>query len=119
MSAEEGPKEACKTYVEQTKLLVALASAFVAAPVAVVPWLASHDQVRVLLAPSARLFLWAEIGFVSSILMGYVVLSTIAGWQQLNKFDVNRPATKWSSLLQIGSYLAGLWCFVRFLNAIL
>lgn len=119
MTADDGPKEACKTYVEQTKLLVTLASAFVAAPVAVVPWLASHDQVHILLDPSAHSFLWAEIGFVFSVFMGYVVLATIAGWQQQNKFDVNRPATRWCSLVQIGSYLAGLVCFVRFLRAIL
>ena len=33
----DGKKEACKTYIEQTKLLVTLASAFIFAPAVLIP----------------------------------------------------------------------------------
>ena len=113
----DGPREACKTYIEQTKLLVTLASAFIFAPAALVPWIAGKD--RALPNPDHQiiyLLLGAEASFVFSVMMGYVVLATIAGFQQVNKFDVNRPATRWCSILQIATYLLGLGVFVRFLQ---
>ena|ERR1035437_87861 len=116
--ADDGPREACKTYIEQTKLLVTLASAFVVAPAAIVPWMAGKDRILPV-SRSVHLLLWAEAGFVLSVFMGYVVLATIAGFQHLNKFDVNRPATKWCSRVQIVAYLFGLGLFVYFLQVAL
>jgi hypothetical protein len=115
--ADDGPREACKTYIEQTKLLVALASAFIVAPAALVPWIAGKERIPFDPPEAAvHLLFAAELSFIVSVLMGYVVLATIAGFQQLNKFDVNRSATKWSSRLQIVAYLVGLFIFVRFLR---
>jgi hypothetical protein len=112
---DDGPREACKTYIEQTKLLVALASGFIVAPAALVPWIAGKDKIP--FGESAvHLLFGAELSFIISVLMGYVVLATIAGFQQINRFDVNRSATKWSSRLQIVAYLVGLFIFVRFLR---
>jgi hypothetical protein len=48
-----------------------------------------------------------------------VGLATIAGWQHLNRYDVNRPATMYAGRIQIGSYLLGLALFVRFLELIM
>ena len=42
--ALEGKKDACNTYVEQTKLLVTLASVFVVAPAAVIPLFHGMDS---------------------------------------------------------------------------
>src|SRR5690348_5639214 len=113
--SDEGPKEACKTYIEQTKLLVTLASAFVVAPVALIPYLNGTGQGH---APIKNMtwLLYAEGGFILSIFAGYVVLATLAGYQQRNIFNVNRLATKISSLAQIVTYIAGLGLFVRVLQ---
>jgi hypothetical protein len=54
----------------------------------------------------------AEILFIASVLAGYVVLATIAGFQAANHFDVYRPATKYASLSQIATYLVGLLVFI-------
>jgi hypothetical protein len=117
-SLNDGPKEACKTYIEQVKLLVTLASAFVVAPAAVIPlfsgtgrMIASHDLII--------RFLKAELAFVGSVLAGYVALATIAGYQHRNDFNVHRTATRVVSILQILAYLFGLWQFVQFLLLIL
>ena len=113
----DGPREAVKTYLEQTKLLVSLASAFVLAPAAALPFIGNSSAV-----PAHSKFLClvgGEILFVVSILFGYLVLGSIAGSQHLNSFDVYRPATKWLSRLQIGSYLLGLIFFLVFLLGII
>lgn len=115
---QSGPKEACKTFIEQTKLLVTLASAFVVAPAAVIPLFISKDHIPVA-AVLVRPFLCAEISFVFSVLAGYVVLATIAGYQHQGLFNVHRPATRISSLVQIILYLVGLWEFIWFLRLML
>lgn len=104
-----GKSEACKTYIEQTKLLVTLSSAFLVAP----PFVLSHS-LSGLPTPLAdlKLFFAAEFLFIGSILAGYIVLATIAGSQDDESFDVFRTATRVSSLLQLFLYLGGLFSFV-------
>src|SRR5258708_6932529 len=97
-------KEAVKTQVEQAKLLVALASAFVIAPAAAV--VLSGTFVN------TWLFVFGEVGLVASVLLGYLVLGAIAGSQFKGDYDVYRQATIKLSLAQIGSYLVGLILFV-------
>jgi hypothetical protein len=108
---EDGRKEAVKTYIEQTKLLVALASAFVIAPAAFV----ALFKDRVAEGLSSSLLFWFVVSdglFITSVLAGYVVLGTIAGFQHLNQYNVYRPATKFASLAQIAAYLIGLAIFI-------
>lgn len=107
----DGPKEAVKTYMEQTKLLVTLSSAFVLAPAAVVGIYKDRAAVGLTNA-ELRWFVISELLFIVSILGGYVVLGTIAGFQMMSKFDVYRPATKWASLFQLATYIAGLVVFI-------
>ena len=118
MSDRDGPRDACNTYIEQTKLLVTLASAFVVAPAAVIPFIAGKDKIAAV-ASFVRELLWAEGAFVLSVLMGYVVLATIAGWQHRNEYNVFRPATMICSRIQITAYLVGLVLFVKFLTFVL
>ncbi|MCF8369344.1 MAG: hypothetical protein K9G76_09905 [Bacteroidales bacterium] len=103
MCNQEHHKDSIKTYTEQTKLLVTLASAFIIAPAATFT-----------LVPEANLYLliFSELFFVLSVLSGYVVLASISGWQAINKYDVDRPATRNSSRFQITFYLIGLILFV-------
>jgi hypothetical protein len=113
----DGAKEAVKTYIEQTKLLVTLASAFVLAPPAAVA--VFKDWITIGL--SRWLLTWfvvADILFIFSILMGYVVLGTISGSQHLNQYNVYRSATRYCSLLQFFAYIIGLGVFIYFAFAL-
>ena len=112
-SPVDGKIEAVKTYIEQTKLLVTLSSAFVIAPAGLVA--VFKDRVVAGLSFSQMLwFVVADVFFIASVLMGYVVLGTIAGYQHLNKFDVYRRATMIFSLIQIATYVLGLGVFIFF-----
>jgi hypothetical protein len=109
----DGTKEAVKTYIEQTKLLVALSSAFVLAPAGAV----AVFKDRAAIGLSKSLLFWfvvADVLFILSVFMGYVVLGTISGFQHVGKYDVHRPATRTCSMLQILTYLAGLVVFIYF-----
>jgi len=107
---EEGKKEAVKTYIEQTKLLVTLSSAFLFAPAALIAILKDRAAAN-LTASQLRWFVIAEVCFIVSVLAGYIVLATISGWQNVGRFDVYRPATRWWSLAQFFTYLLGLIVF--------
>ena len=109
--ALENKKEAIRTYIEQTKLLVTLASAFLLAPAGLVAVFKERASVGITTA-EAIAFVVAEGAFVASVLIGYVVMGTIAGSQDDGSFDVYRPATRWFSLAQFGLYLAGLIVFI-------
>lgn len=107
----EGRKEAVKTYIEQTKLLVTLASAFLFAPAGLIAILKDRSASH-LTFEQIGWFIVAEICFIISVISGYVVLATIAGSQDLGKFNVNRCATRLASLFQFFSYIAGLIVFL-------
>jgi hypothetical protein len=110
-TASEGRKEACKTYIEQTKLLVTLASAFLFAPPSLVAIL--KDKIAVGLTNKGMCWLLlAECLFVGSVLAGYVVLGSLAGSQDDGSFNVFRGTTRWLSIFQFVLYLAGLGAFI-------
>jgi hypothetical protein len=116
--SNEGRKEACKTFLEQTKLLVTLASAFVVAPAAMIPLFSGTGRIMASQDVITRFF-WAELAFIFSVLAGYFTIATIAGSQHRNDFNVYRPGTRIISIIQILAYLFGLWQFVQFLLLIL
>jgi hypothetical protein len=111
-----GKLEALRTYVEQTKLLVTLASGFVLAPAAAVSLFRPSDSQH---TPhlSVLLFVVAEISLILSVVSGYAVLGSIAGSQHDEKFNVYRPATRALSLLQLVLYVIGLFLFVLLIHA--
>ncbi len=111
--APEGKKDACGTYVEQTKLLVTLASVFVVAPAALIPLFQGDKGLQARLHVSG--LLWAERLFIASVFLGYVVLGTIAGSQDQGTYNVYRPATRYVSFAQILAYLGGLAVFINFI----
>ena len=99
----QNKKDACKTFVEQTKLLVALSSAFVIAPAAVKVFLELKGYFTLVSA---------ELSFIVSVLLGDAVLGTVAGSQFKGDYDVYRTATRVASLLQLVFYVIGLILFV-------
>ena len=101
--------EATKTYVEQTKLLVTLASAFLVAPAG----LLALDPTKVgTLRQHVCGMIMAEGLFILSVLTGYVVLATVVGSQDDGSFNVYRGATRFWSILQFAAYVLGLFGFV-------
>ena len=68
----ENKKEALKTFVDQTKLLMTLASAFIVAPAAAKAFVENFLDWRIIVA---------EILFLISVLFSYIVLGTISGSQ--------------------------------------
>jgi hypothetical protein len=106
----DSKKESCRTYVEQTKLLVTLASAFLFAPAALIGILKDRTAAG-LTGWQLRWFIAAELCFIVSVLAGYVVLGAVTGSQYDGKFDVYRPATRRWSFIQLGTYAFGLLVF--------
>ena len=100
---EIGRIEACKTFVEQTKLLVSLASAFVIAPPVVLSFIKIGLGWKIYIAESL---------FVFSVLSGYVALGAVAGSQHVGSFDVHRRAVQCFGLLQFCCYVAGIAFFL-------
>jgi len=95
-------QEACKTYIEQTKLLTTLASGFIVAP-AVVP-----DLLKVaVIGP----IVGAEIFFVISVLAGYLTIAAIAGSQHIGEYNVYSPTVRAFGLVQFMAYLGGIALF--------
>lgn len=115
---DAGKEEALRTFIEQTKLLVSLASGFVLAPPAVLSFLRRPDGKIPPVLPWGR-FISAEALLISSILAGFVVLGTVAGSQYDGSFDVYRPATRISSLCQLFLYLAGIATFLCMIPALI
>lgn len=101
-----GKKDACKTFIEQTKLLVTLASAFLVAPAVLL------GRGNEALGRELAIFLLAEVCFVLSVLLGYVVLGSIAGSQHSGKYNVYRKATRRLSMGQFTAYVLGMSAFV-------
>jgi hypothetical protein len=95
-------QEACKTFIEQTKLLTSLASAFIIAPAVVSNFLKAS-----LIWP----IIAAELLFVVSVLAGYIALGAIAGSQHRGNPDVHRPAVRLWGLTQFIAYLGGIGLF--------
>ena len=106
----ENRRIACATYVDQTKLLVTLASGFVLAPAALLGLSGATSW------PAGALtvlgFVIAEVLFIGSILLGYLAIASVVGSQDDGTFSVYRSATRVFSLLQIGSYLLGVAVFL-------
>ena len=107
----EGRKEACKTYIEQTKLLVTLASAFLFAPAGFVLILKDRSAANIGTL-YLNWFLVLECFFVVSVIAGYVALGALSGSQHDGSFDVHRDAVRRASLVQFISYLLGIVFFV-------
>lgn len=104
----DGRKDACKTFIEQTKLLVSLGSAFVVAPALVIPLI--NTSVSLGTAPTLGLAL-AEVFFVLSILAGYLVVGSIAGTQNNGRYDVYSGNVLWTARIQLTLYLLGTASF--------
>jgi hypothetical protein len=100
-------REACRTYVEQTKLLVTLASAFILAPSAAVALLRPSTGIA-LTSLEWNLLVWAQALVIFSVLLGYAVLGSVVGSQHDGSFDAFRPATRVLSLAQLALYLGGV-----------
>ena len=108
-AAPTGRQEACKTFLEQTKQLISLASAFLFAPAAIVTW--GKDLATPMWVGAVPWFVGIEACFVLSVICGYVTIGTIAGTQNDETYNVFRKATRGFSIAQFVSYVAGIVLF--------
>mgnify|MGYP003660255409 CR=1 FL=1 len=104
--ADNPKNDACKTYLEQTKLLVTLSSAFIIAPALFIEKIHFFNTTSILM----------EICFVLSVFMGYIVFGTISGTQFKGIYDVYNRGTRVFSWLQIGLFMFGLILFLIHLS---
>ena len=111
MSAIADKQAACNTFLDQTKQLMTLASAFVFAPAAVAGW---NTALATQLKDHVDSLIWLEAAFLLSLLCGYVTIGTIAGTQNSGQYDVYRPATRIAANAQFVLYVLGLILFGHF-----
>ena len=102
-------QEACKTFLEQTKQLITLGSAFLFAPAAFVTL--DKELMALHRASTVCWFLGTEACFVLSVVLGYVTIGTIAGTQNDGSYNVFRKATRLFSLGQFACYVFGILAF--------
>jgi len=102
-------QEACKTFLDQTKQLITLASAFLFAPAGFVALV--KDTAALQQTDKIALFVVAEGVLILSVILGYVTIGTVAGTQNDGTYDVFRRATRCFSLGQFVSYVLGLLVF--------
>jgi hypothetical protein len=96
-----GKKEACRTSIEQVKIIVYLALVFIL----------STNLLMLYKTPNWNLYL-AESSLILSILFGFTTLGSIAGFQSLEKYDVYRPATRIGSILQLTFCVTGIVSYI-------
>lgn len=96
--ADNPKNDACKTYLEQTKLLVTLASAFIIAPAVFIEKIDIFNWQSICM----------EVCFILSVFTGYIVFGTISGTQYKGDFNVYNKGTTWFSRIQIGFFILGL-----------
>lgn len=99
-------KEACKTFIKQTKQLITLSSTFILAPVGISTLFIITDESGFSVL-NLKDFFWAECMFISSVIVGYVVLGSISGSQDKGTYDVYRKATRIFSIIQFGLFIVG------------
>jgi hypothetical protein len=112
MSGIADRQAACDTFLDQTKQLMTLASAFVFAPAAVVGWTSATISAQ--LKEHLDSLIWVESVFLLSLICGYVTIGTIAGTQNSGQYDVYRPAPRVAANAQFALYVVALFLFGRF-----
>jgi hypothetical protein len=108
---KDDKKEACKTYIEQTKLLVALASGFILTPVILIGFVRNDKKLHIVGAHDIQLLVVSEVFLILSILSAYVLMGALAGEQDAGTFNVYRTAIRVFSIAQLLLYLLGISSF--------
>lgn len=120
---ESDPKRfAVEKYLEQVKVLTALATTLLLTP-NVVLVIAGSEATRGALdqaLPSWRsVALHANVAFLVAIGLTYFIYSSLVGQAHEGEFDVYRPMTRLLSLLQFGALVWGCVALLRLLTAML
>ncbi len=97
----EDLREAAKTYTEQTKLFVGLASALGVAQVFTGADAAHRCYVVLMI-----------VLLIVSVLCGYFTLGALAGTQYEGEYNIYRPAIRITSILQVVAFLGAAVCLI-------
>ncbi|MEM6259951.1 MAG: hypothetical protein AAGI37_16890 [Planctomycetota bacterium] len=102
---EKHKKDAVDKYLDQVKLLTALATTLLLSPSVVLAIRKSEKEVSKLIFEDnpilGYLFLATNIFFVMCIFLTYFVYSSVVGAVDEGVYDVYRPATKYFSISQL------------------
>jgi len=111
MSNESGnPKKyAVEKYLEQVKILTALATALLLPPNAIIAFKSDGIESAVgALDPGVKIWLLImNISFIAVIIMTYFIYSAIVGHAHDGEYDIYRPAARIFSILQFAGILLG------------
>jgi len=99
-----GKRDAARTCIQQVKVIISLALVFILLTV----------FTMIYRTPVGGHF-YAVTFLVSSVLVSYVTLGSIAGFQHLEKSDVYRPTTRFTSGLQLLFCVIGIIVYLVFL----
>ncbi len=101
-------KEAVDKYLEQIKILSALATALLISPNIAVALTKFATESRMTLPPELRYWLLGtNTSFLLTILTSYLIYSSIVGFIADGKYDIYRSGTRVTSLIQVGTMLVG------------
>ncbi len=120
MADVDSRKFAVEKYLDQVKILTALATTLLLTPNVLLTLAAADDTRRALDSafPTWRtVLLHTNVSFLVTIGMTYFIYSSIVGRAEKGQFDVNRPLTRIFSLLQFGALCYGCVGLVRLFTA--
>jgi len=100
-------KFAVEKYLEQVKILTALATALLISPNVFLLIRQVNSQTAQILENAVKFLLIANIAFIVSIILTYFIYSSVVGKVNAGIYDVDRPATRVFSLLQLAGIIVG------------
>ena len=106
----QSDKDSVETYKDLTKLIITLSTGtFVLSPAFL--GLIKFEKMKYFI----HLYIsWSSL--LLSIIFGLFVLSSLAGTQHMNKYDIDNPITKWFSRLQWFMFVVGILFFGIFVG---
>ena len=89
----ENKKLAVNKYLEQVKILTALSTALLISP-SIIQKISIHKESYLENIKSIKILMFiSNISFLLAIIMTYFIYSSIVGYIDKNRYDINRPAT--------------------------
>lgn len=104
---KEDKKFAIEKYLDQVKILTALATALLISPNAFLVIRKANSGVLLVFESAKKFLLAANISFIIAVVMTYFIYSSIVGNINKGIYDVYRPATRIFSLIQLIGIIVG------------
>ena len=115
--SKEDKKFAVEKYLDQVKILTALATALLISPNIVLMLRkagSQNDQALQVFEHAKRLLLAANVSFLVAIVMTYFIYSSVVGCTNEGIYNVYRPSTRIFSLIQLLGIVVGCVALTAF-----